>query len=759
MPRGDKFRESVPAPLFRLGWLLALLAVVAFYFAPFFFQGRHIVPFNFERPISTGIPGNGKPLTIHQRFPGHDNSPILIHYPNAALTGQYVREGELPTWNPYVGTGQPAMGNGQVYPFSPFLWPFYLFPNPWVFTFCLILGTLWGAWGAYLWLARFRLTFWARCFGALACMFNPWTVKIILYSDVWAAWWFGWLLWSWDDSAGKGREKVVAAGRHDCGHGLHGASGGRPPPGRRLGGLRVRRLGHGGQGPETGLPGGFVWRSAAVVGLAGLMTAVHWMPVLAHLAETAPYKFMAHNSVTAGRYLFTNLLNPRSEVFVNPVLWGLIFLGLAAMGRNRRLVADLALLGVVLVACFQVVRFDPFVKLITLDGILPGIYARGILWFGLAPLLAAGAESLLSADRPAALSFASSCWGRWPLPPFRGPITRRAPWSTCPSDKTLLIFYAAVLLVLLTAAAASGGWVRRLALAAGLAALVVAPRVDQGLRYAYFNDLNPTAGGPPAIARLKSLMAADHQRFASEAASGWHAPCLSPDLASLWRVRDVRVVDVLLLRRFAGIEHSFRKDSGNFAATWLAFGQATPAQLGLLAVRYYGIPLNPQRATFRWEEVPDAMPRAYLVHSVIPARDEADSLNLWEALRDGPELHSAAILEGWRESPAIGRPSSGDRVSWIRDGLKQVELKVETPSPAVLVLLDAYANGWVARVDGRRVPIFPANLAFRGVKIPPGSHVVSFRYQPPSVILGEVLAGAGWLAVLLLLGLSTRRRG
>jgi len=153
VPRGDESQESASAHRSWLHWLLALLAVVAFYFAPFFFQGRHIVPFNFERPSSTGIPGNGKPITIHQRFPGHDNSPILIHYQNVALTGQYVREGTLPTWNPYLGTGQPAMGNGQVYPFSPFLWPFYLHPNPWVFTSCPILGTLWGAWGAYLWLA------------------------------------------------------------------------------------------------------------------------------------------------------------------------------------------------------------------------------------------------------------------------------------------------------------------------------------------------------------------------------------------------------------------------------------------------------------------------------------------------------------------------------------------------------------------------------------------------------------------------------
>jgi hypothetical protein len=426
------------------------------------------------------------------------------------------------------------------------------------------------------------------------------------------------------------------------------------------------------------------------------------------------------------------------------------------MLKKKSLRPALALLTAAVLLCFRPVDYTPIVKVLTLGGLLPGIYARGLFWFAFAPFLACGVD-VLARGKDRALSTRMIVLGLLAYAGLSWADYQRGAMVYLLLRKDLLVFYGVIVLLLLLAASAPRRM--KIALVTGLAALVLAPLADQGLRYPYFNRLTPVAGGPPAIAALRAREPANHARMAAATRSVGQTPCLSPDLASLWRVRDVRVVDVLLLRRFVQMEHSFRHEPGRLAPTWLAFGQAPPAQLGLLAVRYYGIPLNPQRATFRWEEVPDAMPRAYLVHSVVPARDEADSLNLWEALRDGPELHSAAILEGWRESPAIGRPSSGGRVSWIRDGLKQVELKVETPSPAVLVLLDAYANGWVARVDGRRVPIFPANLAFRGVKIPPGSHVVSFRYQPPSVILGEVLAGAGWLAVLLLLGLSTRRRG
>jgi uncharacterized membrane protein YfhO len=63
----------------------------------------------------------------------------------------------------------------------------------------------------------------------------------------------------------------------------------------------------------------------------------------------------------------------------------------------------------------------------------------------------------------------------------------------------------------------------------------------------------------------------------------------------------------------------------------------------------------------------------------------------------------------------------------------------------VLVLLDTYASGWKAEVDGRPVRIYPANLAFRAVEVPPGTHEVDFRYAPLSVTLGLALSGAGWL--------------
>jgi hypothetical protein len=63
----------------------------------------------------------------------------------------------------------------------------------------------------------------------------------------------------------------------------------------------------------------------------------------------------------------------------------------------------------------------------------------------------------------------------------------------------------------------------------------------------------------------------------------------------------------------------------------------------------------------------------------------------------------------------------------------------------VLVLSDQYYPGWVAQVDGERVPIARAYTSFRAVCVPPGEHTVTFRYRPRSVMWGAGLSGVGWL--------------
>src|SRR5207247_11003215 len=55
---------------------------------------------------------------------------------------------------------------------------------------------------------------------------------------------------------------------------------------------------------------------------------------------------------------------------------------------------------------------------------------------------------------------------------------------------------------------------------------------------------------------------------------------------------------------------------------------------------------------------------------------------------------------------------------------------VRADRDGVLVVSDAWAPGWQARVDGRRVDVRRVDYLFRGVPVRAGRHTVEFAYRP-----------------------------
>ena len=63
-----------------------------------------------------------------------------------------------------------------------------------------------------------------------------------------------------------------------------------------------------------------------------------------------------------------------------------------------------------------------------------------------------------------------------------------------------------------------------------------------------------------------------------------------------------------------------------------------------------------------------------------------------------------------------------------------------TGDSAWLVYADCIHPGWTATVDGRPVPIYAANRAFKAVHLEPGRHAVEFRYGGWGPWLGNLVA-------------------
>jgi len=86
-----------------------------------------------------------------------------------------------------------------------------------------------------------------------------------------------------------------------------------------------------------------------------------------------------------------------------------------------------------------------------------------------------------------------------------------------------------------------------------------------------------------------------------------------------------------------------------------------------------------------------------------------------------------------------------------------LRIEVEAEKPGVLVVGDAFYPGWTAGIDGKEVPIYKVNYAFRGVRIPQGTSVVEMSYSPRSLPVGLAVSLTTLLSMIILAKTGTRK--
>lgn len=91
----------------------------------------------------------------------------------------------------------------------------------------------------------------------------------------------------------------------------------------------------------------------------------------------------------------------------------------------------------------------------------------------------------------------------------------------------------------------------------------------------------------------------------------------------------------------------------------------------------------------------------------------------------------------------------------LSTGLNHTTLHLRVPRFGLLYVADAYAEGWSATVNGKPVPIVPANYGFRAVALEPGDARIEFRYRPPGLMEGAMVS---MLFAAVTIGLALWRR-
>jgi hypothetical protein len=140
-------------------------------------------------------------------------------------------------------------------------------------------------------------------------------------------------------------------------------------------------------------------------------------------------------------------------------------------------------------------------------------------------------------------------------------------------------------------------------------------------------------------------------------------------------------------------------------------------------------------------------PRYYFSSSLVSIRSSDDFAN---HLRRRRFPRDVAFVEGEAFTPARGR------VLRVHEWNNGARMDVETVGRAFLVMSVSAHRDWQIAIDGTPVQPVATNIAFQGVTVPPGRHVVTMRFESPAIKFGAAVSLAT-LAVLLLVVLRRPR--
>jgi hypothetical protein len=161
--------------------------------------------------------------------------------------------------------------------------------------------------------------------------------------------------------------------------------------------------------------------------------------------------------------------------------------------------------------------------------------------------------------------------------------------------------------------------------------------------------------------------------------------------------------------------------------------------------------IDPDSGGQVWESV-TAKPRVYIA----PTTSVAES---WEAAQTSfgaqTDLRRRAFVDSnsgctSNENYPVGK-DAGRLVAMNVDS-DRVVADIEAFTPGTFVLVDAFAPGWKANVDGKDAHLFRVNGVFRGTCIAsPGRHRITMEYSPTHWRVATITTGVG---IALAIGLA-----
>lgn len=210
----------------------------------------------------------------------------------------------------------------------------------------------------------------------------------------------------------------------------------------------------------------------------------------------------------------------------------------------------------------------------------------------------------------------------------------------------------------------------------------------------------------------------------------------------------------MMLRRYAEVMNAAQGSPIDTPFVFMA-SVGKHRVVDMLAVQLW---INPDaEASRRQWAYSNYLPRAWVVNNAAVIESKEERLRI---LAHGPFDPSKSVIleEIPNEAPPVPTDEEAGRAKVLSRGPGRYVVQAHALADAYLVLSEAYYPGWEAEIDGRPVPVLPANHLLQAVRLPAGKHTVTFGYR--SRFLGAGFAVA--LAAMLVpagIALVRRRRG
>lgn len=221
---------------------------------------------------------------------------------------------------------------------------------------------------------------------------------------------------------------------------------------------------------------------------------------------------------------------------------------------------------------------------------------------------------------------------------------------------------------------------------------------------------------------------------------------LAWSLAPVWGLRSSAGATPLISRRLVAYAENAGLSEGRFAIEGVSH---------ILAARRLTL-LDPHPILIGSAYVhrfAGALPRARLLGRPAYAENEAEAFSTLTRLKeDGRER---VIVED-PDRPLAEDARAEGTATIVVDEPERVEVETASGGPSYLFLADTFDPGWSATVDGRPAPVRPAQVTFRAVYLPGGSHRVVFTYRPAGFLPGLILTGFGLAIAVVLLAWPRR---